>query len=84
MHAVHLQDVPEWIREIFDAAPPEPGIETVWAGAARDVEVPDLVAGADVLLTSTWKLCGDLLGLPGLKLIQVQSGTPRATGVGHT
>ena len=41
VRAVHLQDFSEWIREVFDAALTEAGIETVWAGAAPDGELAD-------------------------------------------
>ena len=78
MRAVHLQDIPEWIRESFDAALTEAGVEIVWAGAAEDGELPDIVAGADVLLTARRRVSAQLIASPGLKLVQVQGRAPWA------
>ena len=78
MRAVHLQDLPEWLREVFDAALTEAGIETAWAGASRDDELPDIVAGADVLLTARRRVGAQLIDVPGLKLVQVQGRAPWA------
>ena len=78
MRAVHIQDIPDWIRQTFDAALTEAGIETVWAGAAQDSELPDLVARADVLLTARRRVGMDLIGIEDLKLVQVHGRAPWA------
>jgi phosphoglycerate dehydrogenase-like enzyme len=78
VRAVHMQDFSEWIREVFDAALTEAGIETVWAGSAPDGELADIVAGADVLLTAKRRIGAQLVAVPGLKLVQVQGRAPWA------
>jgi phosphoglycerate dehydrogenase-like enzyme len=78
VRAVHLQDIPDWIREVFDAALTDAGIETVWAGSAADEELPELVAGADVVLTARRRVGSEVLGAGDLQLVQVQGRAPWA------
>ena len=78
MRAVHLQDLPDWIRDLFDTSLREAGIDAVWAGGEEDEALPKLLAGADVLLTSRRRVGADLLDTPGLSFVQVHGRAPWA------
>ena len=78
MRAVHLQAIPDWIREVFDAELREAGVEVTWAGSVDDAALPELAADAEVLLTARRRIGGTLLGTPGLRFVQVQGRAPWA------
>ena len=78
MRAVHLQDTPDWIRDVFGQELQKAGVDVVWAGSEDAASLPEIVAGAEVLLTGRRHIGVDLIRTPGLKLIQVQGRAPWA------
>jgi len=53
-------------------------VDVVWAGSADDASLPDLVSGADALLTARRRIPAQLVRTPGLRFIQVQGRAPWA------
>ena len=51
MHALHVQPLPDWIRNAFQEAFDSAGIEALWGGDQDDRSLKDLARGADVLIT---------------------------------
>jgi phosphoglycerate dehydrogenase-like enzyme len=78
VRVVHLQPLPDWIRELFGQALAEVGIGVTWAGDTADAELGELAAGADALLTARRRIGADLVATPGLRLVQVQGRAPWA------
>ena len=78
MRAVHLQDIPDWIRDAFGRELVEAGIDVTWAGSEGDGALGEIVAGADVLLTARRRIEADLIRTPGLQMVQVQGRAPWA------
>ena len=78
MSVVHLQDLPDWIRDSFDASLREAGFDAMWAGDVDDAALPGVAAAAEVLLTSRRRVGPQLLRVPGVRLIQVTGRAPWA------
>ena len=78
MRVVHLQDIPERIREGFDASLREAGFDATWAGQNEDRALPEIASGAGALLTSRRRIGRQLLEVPGLRLVQVTGRAPWA------
>jgi hypothetical protein len=78
VRAVLLQDIPDWIRDVFEQELVEAGISVAWAGSEEDGALAQIASGADVLLTARRRIGAELIRTPGLQMIQVQgSGTSR-------
>lgn len=79
MRTLHIEPFAEWIRELFQRTAAEAGIEMAWGGELRGGGLRDAAAEADVLVTATRRIGGDLIRDAGrLRLIQVQGRAPWA------
>ena len=78
MRAVLLQDIPDWIRDVFEQELVEAGISVAWAGSEEDGALAQIASGADVLLTARRRIGAELIRTPGLQMIQVQGRAPWA------
>ena len=79
MRALHLQPLPDWIREAFEEALDVAGIEVVWSGDRDDLATRELARSCDVLLTGRRRIEAELIAAtPDLRFIQVQGRAPWA------
>ncbi len=77
---VHIEPLPDWIRDVFASAIHESGFGMTWAGGGDERDLLQMVHGADALITGKRRVTGDLIGAAGdnLRLIQVQGRAPWA------
>ena len=79
MRALHLQPLPDWIRETFQEACDSAGIEIMWGGSHDDHSVMELARSVDVLLTGRRRIEAELIAAASdLRFIQVQGRAPWA------
>ena len=79
MRALHIQPLPDWIREAFQQAFDSAGIEVVWGGDHDNRSLKDLARTADVLLTGRRRIEQEwITATSDLRFIQVQGRAPWA------
>ena len=79
MRALHLQPLPDWIREAFQQALHAAGIEIVWGGDLDELSRMEQARSVDVLLTGRRRVEAGLIAeAPDLRFIQVQGRAPWA------
>ena len=79
MRALHLQQLPDWIREAFQQALHSAGIEVVWGGDLDELPRIEAARGVDVLLTGRQPIDAELIAAASdLRFIQVQGRAPWA------
>ncbi len=79
MRTLHLQPLPDWIRETFQQEFDSAGIEVAWGGDLDELSLRHLARNVDVLLTGRQCIEEELIAaVPDLRFIQVQGRAPWA------
>ncbi|MDE2983046.1 MAG: phosphoglycerate dehydrogenase [Gemmatimonadota bacterium] len=82
MQALHIEPLPEWIRDLFERTAQQAGVEIIWGGELGGPELARAAERADALMTVMRPIDGDLIRAAGaLRLVQVQGRAPWAVDV---
>ena len=79
MRALHIEPLPDWVRDLFQRTADHAGVEMVWGGGLDAGELAAAATGVDALVTGKRRIGGDLIGATdALRLVLVQGRAPWA------
>ena len=83
MRALHIEPLPDWIRDLFQRTAAEAGVEVIWGGGMGASQLAAAMVGVDALVTGKRRIGGDLIrAADDARLVQVQGRAPWAVDWG--